>query len=222
LKAPVTAKSRKNTKPFLKAQEAIDREHFLLVFPVKNQSTPRSLWSVLHPRSVMRWEWDDSGDTRLFDLWRLREELSQSGKVVYGKYYKNRATFFSKLAFERLLSAHQSEHKRRLYKHGAASEILSLLEDTSPLSTKQIKKLTQLQGKFHERTFQSAMKNLWEDKLIVGWGESDDGAFPSLRVGATSSLFEDLWQKSQKRDRHESRLWLCDQGLEIFTTNDST
>jgi hypothetical protein len=37
------------------------------------------------------------------------------------------------------------------------------------------------------------MKFLWTRLLIVGVGEVDDGAFPSLAVGATELVFEDLW-----------------------------
>jgi hypothetical protein len=37
------------------------------------------------------------------------------------------------------------------------------------------------------------MKELFTRLLIVGFGEVDDGAFPSARVGATELLFSDLW-----------------------------
>ncbi|MBS2027495.1 MAG: hypothetical protein JST54_06265 [Deltaproteobacteria bacterium] len=38
------------------------------------------------------------------------------------------------------------------------------------------------------------MKALWTRLLIVGAGEVDDGAFPSLAIGSTALLFEDLWR----------------------------
>ncbi len=31
----------------------------------------------------------------------------------------------------------------------------------------------------------------------MGYGEIDDGAFPSLAIGATSLIFEDLWSASR-------------------------
>jgi hypothetical protein len=33
--------------------------------------------------------------------------------------------------------------------------------------------------------------------LIVGFGEVDDGAFPSLAVGATELLYDDLWRQAE-------------------------
>lgn len=36
------------------------------------------------------------------------------------------------------------------------------------------------------------MKELFSRFLIVAYGEVDDGAFPSLAVGTTRNLFEDL------------------------------
>jgi hypothetical protein len=41
------------------------------------------------------------------------------------------------------------------------------------------------------------MKELFSQFFIVGYGEVDDGAFPSLAVGATRSLYEAVWNKSQ-------------------------
>ena len=36
---------------------------------------------------------------------------------------------------------------------------------------------------------------------MVGFGEVDDGAFPSLAVGATSLLFDELWKDAGKINR---------------------
>ena len=44
-----------------------------------------------------------------------------------------------------------------------------------------------------ESVFTHAMKALWARLLIVGTGEVQDGAFPSLAVSATEMMFEDLW-----------------------------
>lgn len=53
-----------------------------------------------------------------------------------------------------------------------------------------------LKGRDNEAAFQRAMKELWSRLLIVAFGEVDDGAFPSLAVGSTRVLFEDLWRKA--------------------------
>ena len=38
----------------------------------------------------------------------------------------------------------------------------------------------------------------------MGYGEIDDGAFPSLAMGATRILFEDLWDEAQSRNPAEA------------------
>jgi hypothetical protein len=45
------------------------------------------------------------------------------------------------------------------------------------------------------------MNELWAALLVVGTGEVDDGAFPSLEIGATRSIFEDLWDAAATTDR---------------------
>ncbi len=178
-----------------KAISFIEKRGALLVFPIHNQKEPWSLWSEFYPKSTMRWEWDESGDNRVADLWHLREELSRSRKVVYGKWYKGRATVFSRELFSAMwpvLSVQES-----LSTH--ARNLLSILEQESPLSTKELKRQGGLQGKVFEGTFQKALKELWTRLLIVGFGEVDDGAFPSLAIGATSALFEELLHVKPKR-----------------------
>jgi hypothetical protein len=189
---------------YSKAIDAIKRHGALLAFPIKNNPKPHSLWRCLHPKTPMRWEWDDSGDSQVFELWRLREELSRSGQVVYGKFYKGRATFYSLKVFKNLLALLTVFEKRKKFKQGFESAILTVLEDSSPQSTKQIKKQCELAGRFHQKNYEQAMKNLWNELLICGWGEKDDGAFPSLQVGIVSSLFEDLYKEAQKISPHEA------------------
>jgi hypothetical protein len=46
--------------------------------------------------------------------------------------------------------------------------------------------------------FTAAMKVLWSRLLIVGTGEVEDGAFPSLAVAATELQFEDIWNARHK------------------------
>jgi hypothetical protein len=184
-----------------RAMEAIEQHGLLLVYPHGNRKQPLSLWSVLHPRSEMRWAWDADADPRVAQLWRLREGLARSRRVVYGKWYRGRAVFFSQSLFVAMLAElapWQAELERE------PREILRLLEDDSPQSSKQLRAAAGLRGKASERIWTRATTRLWELLLTVGTGEVDDGAFPSLLMGATRSVFEDLWERAlRERDgRH--------------------
>jgi hypothetical protein len=181
-----------------KAITAIEKRGMLLVYPLDNRPAPRSIWSEFYPGSEMRWEWDSGGDDRVANLWRLREELSRSGRVVYSKWFRGRATFFSRALFADYLSAVGGTRLDRATLTREARLILETLESDSPLSTKQLKAATDLRGKFFERVYEKALRELWRKGLIVGYGELDDGAFPSLMVGATRHLFEDLWERARK------------------------
>ncbi len=183
-----------------KAVSFIENRGILLVYPLDNRKAPHSLWSEFFPKREMRWEWDTAGDDRVASLWRLREELSRSGKVVYAKWFRGRATFFSREVYTDLLAALGGTRMERSELTFEARTLLEALESDSPLSTKQLKAATDLRGKFHERTYEKAMRELWRRLLIVGFGELDDGAFPSLQVGAARNLFEDLWDKAKKAD----------------------
>ena len=180
-----------------KTINAIENHGILLVYPIDNSEEPKSIWSVLYPGEKMRWEWDDEGDDRVANLWHLKTELASSREVVYAKWFRGRATFFSRKIFAAILSAVQiSAGGRNLVQNREAKQILEVLEMESPQSTKAIKLATELRGKFFESTYEKAMKELWAKFLIVGFGEVEDGAFPSLAVGATQTLFEDLWEES--------------------------
>lgn len=187
-----------------KALAAIKNKHILLVFPIQNQKEPASLWTELHPRIKMRWEWDADGDQRVSDLWMLREELSRSHQVVYTKWYQNRATFFSQEAFINMLAYLRTEKPLP----PESREILEALEMDSPLSTKQIKEVSGLQGRLLEATYNRSMKSLWQRLLIVAFGEVEDSSFPSLAVGATRNLFEELYLKSQDVSSEDAKLFL--------------
>jgi hypothetical protein len=67
-------------------------------------------------------------------------------------------------------------------------------------------------------TYNKSTKVLWERLLIVGFGEVDDGAFPSLAVGSTENLFEDLWEDARKlkREANENELALWGQLNPLF------
>ena len=176
-----------------RAVRIVERLGISLVYPIDNKPEPRSLWSELHPRVKMEWSWDEGADPRVADLWHLRERLARSHDVAYAKWFRGRATFFALPVFHALLG--------RLAEAGdvfaglprEAVEILGLLRERSPLSTKEIRALADLRGKEQEAVFNQAMKALWTRLLIVGTGEVPDGAFPSLAVGATELLFEDIW-----------------------------
>lgn len=190
-----------------KCLEAINENHALLVYPLQNRPEPKSLWSSLFPRTPLKWEWDSDADNRVARLWILREDLSRSGKVVYTKWFRGRATFFSKIAFVHLLRAvraHAAEDDLR----GEAQTLYEALLESSPRSTKELKAATDLRGRFFETTYQKAMKTLFEKGLVVAWGEVDEGAFPSLAVGATKVLFEDLWLQADPSEAEKSQDWL--------------
>jgi len=179
------------------AISAIDQAGILLVFPIKNQTEPASLWSAFFPRSKMRWEWDDEGDSRVADLWHLRTELSDCRDVVYAKWFRGRATFFSKAVFPAVLRQLGTVADGQKPVGPEARRILEALYEDSPLSPRVLREITDLQGKFCEPAFNRAIKELWVRLQVVGFGEIDDGAFPSLAVGATKLLFEELWDEAQ-------------------------
>jgi hypothetical protein len=185
-----------------RARAAIERLGLLLVYPIENRSEPPSLWSALHPRTPMRWAWDEGADDRVVSLWHLRERLAASRSVVYGKWFRDRAVFFSRELFAAML-AHVRQRPPPLSRE--ARELLSLLEDDSPQSTKRLRREAGLVGREHERLWTQAMRELWRQLLVVGTGEVDDGAFPSLEVGATRWIFEDLWEAARAAPTSEQR-----------------
>lgn len=182
-----------------KALQAIQRHGALLVYPLKGKAEPLSLWTCLHPRSEMRWAWDEDADSRVGDLWILREELSRSEEVVYAKWFQNRATFFSREVFVELLTALDAAGVRGRLR-GASARVMEVLEMDSPQSTKQLKEASELQGRWLEAEYNRAMKVLWQRLLVVGFGEIQDSSFPSLAVSATSVQFEDLWSEAAAVD----------------------
>jgi len=174
----------------------INKNGALLVFPLNNRKEPHSLWSAFFPRKKLRWEWDESGDNRVFDMWTLMKRLSENKSVVYSKWYQGRATFFSRELFTALVCLmHAVGNVEEALSH-EARDLLDVLEQDSPLSTKELKKATDLQGRLNEAHYNRGMKMLFQRLLIVGFGEVDDGAFPSLAVGATKLIYEDLWTEA--------------------------
>lgn len=198
-----------------KSIAAVEENGWLLVFPLPGKPLPKSLWSVLFPRSQMKWEWTDDADNRVAQLWHLRREIAESKRVIYSKWYKGRATLFSKDFFQHLWMA--LEDKRapirgdgRRVSYSLASEILDLLEMESPLSTKEIRRGVELQGKENEKRYTAAMKELWMSLSIVGVGEVDDGAFPSLAHAATDVVFEDLCRAAERQfNSVDAKKWIA-------------
>lgn len=192
--------------PKMTAREAIaaiDRAGCLLVYPINNRKEPHSLWAHFFPRKKMLWEWTDDGDHSVAELWHLREELSRSRRVVYAKWYRGRATFFSRRVAAALVHELAAGEARGL--SAEARALYGALEEESPLSTKELKRHAGLVGRFHERAYEKALKELWARLLIVGFGEQDDGAFPSLVMGATKTLFEDLWTEARGLGAEEAQ-----------------
>jgi hypothetical protein len=171
---------------------AVERLGACLVFPLDNHAEPPSLWSHFHPRTKMRWEWDAGGDNRVPELWHLRSELSSSGQVAYVKWFRGRATLLSLPLFSALVRLVAMDEELGLGPE--ARRLYQCYEEQSPLSTKEVKAQAELQGKLNERAYERGMKELWSRLLVVGCGEQDDGAFPSLLVGASKWLLESAWR----------------------------
>lgn len=180
------------------AVRAINKNGALLVFPINNKKEPSSLWYKFYPRTRMRWEWDEHGDNRLSGLWLLRSTLSLSREVVYTKWYRGRATFLSRRLFVAMLAGLQAVAEVKTTLSRNALEILEILEIDSPMSTKALKTACGLRGRSNEAAYESALKELWSRLQIVAFGEVDEGAFPSLAIGATSRIFEDLVVKAKQ------------------------
>lgn len=188
-------------KPNLRsAITKINKHGALLVFPINNKKEPHSLWSEFYPRSKMKWEWDADGDDRVGHMWQLMKRLSDCREVVYSKWYQGRATFFSRELFTAMLCILQKSEQPDSHLSQTSRLLLDTLESNSPMSTKELKAETDLRGKFLESTYNRGLKPLFQSLQVVAFGEVEDGAFPSLAVGATRLLYEDLWNEAAEMD----------------------
>ncbi len=156
-----------------------------------------SLWSKFFPRSRMNWDWSEDGDGRVAMLWHLRTELSTCQQAVYTKWFKNRATLFSDELFIAMLSLVSAKEVDSLGLSQDALILLGTLHEDSPLGTRELKSLSGFEGRENSSRFESALRQLWRKLLIVGYGEVEEGGFPSLAVGSSRLLFEDLWDESK-------------------------
>lgn len=188
-----------------KAVSAINKKGVLLVFPIKHRRDVPSLWQEFYPRTPMKWEWNEDSDNRISKLWILMKELSVIRDVVYAKWYQGRATFFSRKLFTALLKVINESEEVFDAPPMAARDLMDTLEENSPLSTKELKVLTELTGKDNAAIYNRALNWLFARLQVVGFGEADDGAFPSLVVGATKLMYEDLWLESEAMDLNEAQ-----------------
>ena len=99
----------------------------------------------------MKWEWDEDGDSRVADLWHLRMRLAESREVVYAKWLRGRATFFSRDVYREMLGRVDAIGKLRAPLSREAAAVLELLEENSPQSTKSLRAEMDLGGKMGER-----------------------------------------------------------------------
>lgn len=188
-----------------RAVAKIDKAGALLVFPIKDKPHLPSLWSAFYPGEEMDWNWSEDGDQRVPRLWHLRSELSTSGDVVYTKWFRDRATCFSLDLFTALLSLVSNRNMLELKLSSEAAAILDAVMDDSPLPTKELKIRSELQGRENNARFDRGMKELWRKFLIVGYGEVEEGGYPSLAVGSSNLLFEDQWDASRAISDRERR-----------------
>jgi hypothetical protein len=187
--------------------KAIEEHGCLLVYPLDNRKEPMSIWSALYPRTQMRWEWDQDGDNRVAELWVLREELSRSREVIYSKWFRGRATFFSKEVFIHLL-AFLGSAQNKIDLGPASQEALDLLLMDSPQSTPVLKENLGLRGRLLEGQYNRALKPLWNYLFLVGYGEVADSSFPSLNIAASATMFEEQWLASQQIPQEKAEAWL--------------
>lgn len=176
-----------------RVREVVERHGIVLVYPVPGKTSPPSLWSGLYPKRTMEWSWDADADPRVAEVWHLREALCRTGDVAYAKWFRGRATFFSMPVFHALLGTFAAAGDVFSGMPREATELLDLLRERSPYSTKELRAASDLRGKAYESLYQHAMKALWSRLLVVGVGEVADGAFPSLSMAATEVMFEDVW-----------------------------
>ncbi len=175
----------------------VEKHGALLVFPIPARPEVPSLWNCFFPRTKMNWDWSEGGDEKVPAIWHLRAALSDSRDVVYAKWLGGRATLFSLDVFTALLSAVSGLTRTELQLSQEASQVLNALEDDSPQATKQLKANSELIGRENETAFNRGLRALWNRLLIVGYGEIEEGGFPSLAVGASKLLFEDCWDESK-------------------------
>ncbi len=120
-------------------------------------------------------------------------ELAVSKRVVYSKWLGGRATFFSRDLFRSMLALRRAGGDLHARLSRPARTLLDVLSDDSPQGTGSAPRECESRRRGERGEYTRAMRVLWERLLVVGVGEREEGGFPSLAVGATELLFEDLW-----------------------------
>ncbi len=138
-------------KNYKKAVAAINEHHIQLVYPIKNAPEPRSLWHSLHPRTFMKWDWSEDADQRVVDIWHLKDDLSCGQDVVYAKWFRGRATFFSREIFAPILCLLETTKVDEIHRSVHASDIYDELLERSPLTPKIVRQAVDLSG-IHNRS----------------------------------------------------------------------
>ena len=183
---------------YARAVKAINKHHILLVYPIKNAPEPQSLWSVLHPGVEMHWDWSEHADRRIEKMWHLKDELCERCDVVYAKWFRGRATFFSKQIFPAFLRVLGTTQFEEVLSSRDGDAIYQQLLDNSPQTPSMLKEAVEMESKHNRARFDKAMNVLWKKLYIVGTGEVDEGQFPALAAGATRHIFEDLWNEAEE------------------------
>jgi len=184
------------SKRYRKALAAINERHVQLVYPIQNAREPRSLWHSLHPGSAMRWDWSEDADQRVVDLWQLKDDLCLGREVVYAKWFRGRATFFSRASFVPILALLGTTRAEALRRNATASRQYEELQDNSPQTPRRLQQADKMTGSHYRGDYKRGVKLLWEQLVIVGTGEVDEGQFPALAMGATRHILEDLWEEA--------------------------
>jgi len=174
------------------ALDQVEKIGRVAIFPEKKPSKHSiiSLWELFYPRTKMKWEWDDSADNRVVKLWWLKNEIAQTQKVLYGRFFGNRPVLVSKSETRRTLKTLEKKPLTSL-----AREILSRLEDNSPQTKRMLGRELRAEGWEPTKSeFERSLIDLQKNFLIVSLGDSEreKGPMPSSEYAALSLIFPDL------------------------------
>ncbi|MEO5668509.1 MAG: hypothetical protein ABIR96_10655 [Bdellovibrionota bacterium] len=174
------------------ALDQVERVGRVAIFPEKNKKKNSivSLWEIFYPRTKMKWEWDEAADNRVVKLWWLKNEIAQTQKVLYGRFFGNRPVLVSKKEALKILVTLEPRRHSRL-----ASEILSRLEDNSPQTKRMLGRALRDDGWEPTKSeFEKALLDLQRDFKIVNLGDSEreKGPMPSTEYATLALIFPDV------------------------------
>jgi hypothetical protein len=170
----------------------VERLGTVAIFPEKSRkkSSIISLWELFYPRTPMRWEWDESADKGVVKLWWLKNEIAQTKKVLYGRFFSNRPVLVSISEAQTILKSLKPRPLSSL-----AREILSRLEDNSPQTKRMLGRELRRDGWEPTRAeFERALLELQRNFQIVSLGDSEreKGPMPSSEYAALGLVFPQL------------------------------